>query len=198
MSREVRGAGGAGGIRERILDAAMAILHEDGIQGLSQVQVARRAEVRQSHLTYYFPRRHDLVEAVAARFIDGVLRVFDRAAGRQPEGDPGDALRRMAKAIGDEGHMRMLTGVIVEADADPELRAMLVRLTRSMQGMLAARLGGDGAMERARLVLASLWGIGLHDFVMRPKRAAPLTAAFLAAVAGTTPAPRRGGRTRAS
>src|SRR5678815_5766477 len=42
----------AGGIRERILGAAMSILHEGGIQALSQIQVARRADVRQSHLTY--------------------------------------------------------------------------------------------------------------------------------------------------
>ena len=198
MSRSAHAAAdvAAGGIRARILDAAMAILHEDGIQGLSQVQVARRAKVRQSHLTYYFPKRHDLVEAVSARFVDGIVRGFGTAAGDSSKGDPGEALRRMARTIADEGHMRMFTGVIVEADGDPELRAMLVRLARSLQATLADRLGGDDAMERARLVLASLWGIGLHDFVMRPKRGSPLIASFLTAIAGATAAPRRGARKR--
>src|SRR6266542_315622 len=110
----------AGGIRERLLNAAVAILREGGIQGLSQVQVARRARVRQSHLTYYFPRRRDLVEAVAVRFIDGVVGGLAAAAGTAAM-SPGTMLQRVADAIADQAHMRMFIGVIVESDSDPEL-----------------------------------------------------------------------------
>ncbi len=73
MSRAAQPPTAAGGVRDRILAAALALLRETGIQGLSQVQVARRARVRQSHLTYYFPRRHDLLAAVAVRFVDGMV-----------------------------------------------------------------------------------------------------------------------------
>jgi AcrR family transcriptional regulator len=182
MSPEAKAASddAAGGVRERILDAAMTALREAGIQGLSQVQVARRAKVRQSHLTYYFPRRHDLIEAVAQRFIDGLDRhIVAMAAGTAP-GDLGALLQRLAAAIADHGHMRMFTGVIVEADGDPELRASLVRVTRRLQAALAERLGGEDAMERAGLLLASLWGLGLYDFVIRPERRSASMASLLA------------------
>lgn len=163
-----------GDVRERILDAAMAILHEEGIQGLSQVQVSRRAKVRQSHLTYYFPKRHDLTEAVAQRFLDGMLHDIEQATAGAAAGGVEAMLRRMAAAILDRGHMRMFTAVVVEADGDPELRAMLARLTRRLQAMLAERLGGGKggirAMERAERVLAAMWGMGLYDFIMRPAR----------------------------
>jgi len=177
----------AGGIRERILDAAMAILREDGIQALSQVQVARRAEVRQSHLTYYFPKRRDLIDAVATRFIDGIAGGLGDLAGQSESSTPGAVLERIAAAIAEPGHMRMFAGVIVAADADPELRGMVARVTRRMQSTVAELLGGDDAMERARLVLASMWGLGLYDFVVRPKRGSASTSSFLADMAGAAP-----------
>ena len=51
-------------VPERILDAALAILAESGLRNLTQVQVANRARVRQSHLTYYIPTRDDLLDAL--------------------------------------------------------------------------------------------------------------------------------------
>jgi AcrR family transcriptional regulator len=152
------------GVRDRILDAALAILHADGIQGLSQVQVARRAGVRQSHLTYYFPKRPDLLEAIALRFIDGVTGFGDAAMG---SGDVRAIVARLGAAIADEGHMRMFAGVIVEADGDPALRAILLREVARLESLLAALIGGDDAGARARQLLAVLWGHGLYGFVTR-------------------------------
>src|SRR5829696_5131295 len=91
---------------------------------------ARRAGVRQSHLTYYFPKRYDLVEAVAVRFIAGVEHGLREMAARAQGADPGELLRSMAHAIAETGHMRMFTGVVVAADGDPALRAIIVRQTR--------------------------------------------------------------------
>ena len=174
------------GIRERILAAALTVLQEDGIQGLSQVQVARRAKVRQSHLTYYFAKRHDLIEAVAIRFLEGVAHGLDEA---RASGDASSLLQRLAAFIVEPRHMRMFTGVIVEADADPRVRAILVRVTLRLQSTLAAKLGGDDAAERASIILANLWGLGLYDFVLRPKRPGELTAAYIASI--TAPASAR-------
>lgn len=161
------------GVRERILSAALAILRESGIQGLSQVQVARRADVRQSHLTYYYPKRHDLVEAVTVRFIDGVVRALREMADCSPNGGPDATLQRVAEAIADPGHMRMFTGVIVEADGDPELRSVMIRETLRLQATLAELLGDECTTERAASVLASLWGEGLYAFVVRPGASRP-------------------------
>jgi AcrR family transcriptional regulator len=174
------------GIREEILMAGLAIMREEGIQALTQVQVARRANVRQSHVTYYFPKRQDLIAGVAGRCIEDIAHTGANAAAHAPEGDLGTSLRRVMSAIGDEGHMRMFIGLIVEADADPELRQLLVRLTREVQQSLATLIGGDHAMERAALVLASMWGLGMFDFVMRPKRRRTSLAAHLARIAGAS------------
>jgi AcrR family transcriptional regulator len=195
MPVDTRGDPGPdGGVRERILNAAMAILGDAGIQGLSQVQVARRADIRQSHLTYYFPRRHDLLDAVATRFTDGLLHDLQQVAGTA--GGPAATLRRIADAIVDPAHMRMFTGVIVEADGDPELRSIMVRQTQRLQLALATLLGGDDATDHAALVLATLWGVGLHEFVVRPARRStmmPTVLDWLAEKRKT--APKRRGRT---
>ena len=171
------------GIRERILAAAVAALQEDGVRGLSQVQVARRAKVRQSHLTYYFARRHDLIEAVATRFLDGIADAMNEAGSASAAtGDVAPLLERLASVIVDQRHMRMFTAIIVEADDDPEVRAILVRVTLRLQSMVAAALGGADAAERAELVMASLWGLGLYDFVLRTKRPGARVAAYIASI----------------
>ena len=180
-----------GGIRELILAAAMEALREDGVHGLSQVHIARRAKVRQSHLTYYFPKRHDLIEAMATRFVDGIAHGVDPAAAT---GSADDALRsllrHLAAVVVDRGHMRMFTAMIVEADGDPKVRAILVRVTLRLQSMLAARLGGDDPDQRAGTIIANLWGLGLYDFLLRPKRPGERVASYIAGVTNVT-APRK-------
>ncbi len=80
----------------------------------------------------------------------------------------------------DPGHMRMFTGVMVEADRDPPLRAIVSRETRRLEDVLAELLGGREAKARAGLVLASLWGLGLYELLVRPERGAAFRPALLA------------------
>lgn len=182
-----------GGIRERILAAAMTALQEDGIKGLSQVQIARRAKVRQSHLTYYFSKRQELIEAVANRFLEGLAHAFDEAVtGSAAAGGRPALLEHLSAVLVDRGHMRMFMAMILEADDDPKVRAILVRTTHGLQTMLADALGGDDAEERASIVLASLWGLGLYDFLMRPKQPPAHIASYISSMSGAS-----GRRTRA-
>lgn len=150
-----------GTVRERILEAALAILSEDGISELSQVQVARRAGVRQSHLTYYFPKRHDLIEAVTRQVV-GAFASGVHQAVMESEGDVVPMLQRLAEAVTQREHMRMFVGAIVEADRDPAVQAVLLRGTEQLQAALADALGGQQALEQARLILTTLWGFGLY------------------------------------
>ena len=62
-------------IRERLLMAAVALVREQGLPKLTQPRLAKAAGVSQSHLTYYFPTRADLLHAV-----------LERAAERQRAG----------------------------------------------------------------------------------------------------------------
>jgi len=172
----------AGSVRERLLDAAISILRESGLQSLTQVQVAERAGVRQSHLTYYFPTREDLLEELTARAVEEIAHGAGHTAagGGEREGvGHGALLERLAAAEAELGHMRMFLGLIVEADGDPAVRDMLVRGTQHMERAIAESLGGDDATERARVVLAALWGLGLYQFLVRPPPKSDPTRSYL-------------------
>jgi AcrR family transcriptional regulator len=179
------------GVPERILDAALSILGESGIRHLTQVHVADRAGVRQSHLTYYFPTRDDLLNAVTERAVDGIVSGFRRVTAGATKGRQRQLLEGLARSVADLAHMRMFVAMIVEADADPAVRRVMRRATERIEGALAEALGGDDARERARLVLAAIWGLGLYQFLMRAAPNASRTGAYLSWLVGASTGPKR-------
>jgi AcrR family transcriptional regulator len=155
-------------VRQRILDAAVALLQQGGIRHLTQVRVAARARVRQSHVTYYFPTRHHLVEATTTRFVDTLTAGLARLVA-DPSGEGvTDALRHLARAIGEDAHMRMFLGLIVATDDDTDLRAILTAGTHRLEAALAGLLGDGRRLDRARALLAAMWGVGLYRHAVRP------------------------------
>jgi AcrR family transcriptional regulator len=66
--------------RIRILTAAMETLHAEGFAAMTQQAVALRAGVRQSHVTYYFPTRNDLLRETAQFGIECMLTPITDAA----------------------------------------------------------------------------------------------------------------------
>jgi AcrR family transcriptional regulator len=177
------------GVRQRILNAALAILAESGLRNLTQVGVANRARVRQSHLTYYFPTRDDLLEAVTARAVDGIATGFRRVATDATKGGRRQLLERLAESVADVAHMRMFVAMIVEADADPAVRQVMRRATDKIEAALAESLGGNASRERARLILAAIWGLGLYQFLMRPASNTSPTRAYLSWLAAASAGP---------
>ena len=167
-------------VRTRILDAGFAVLSELGIRQVTQTRVAVRAGVRQSHLTYYFPTRDELLEAITMGLVDRLAAGVGRAVGGRPASRPALPLARLLEAVVDAGHMRALIGMIVEADGDPRVRRIVVRGTARMVASLAGALGGDDAEEQARLVLATMWGLGLYRFAVRPPADSDPTRTYLA------------------
>ena len=178
------------GVPERILDAALSILGESGIRKLTQVHVAHRAGVRQSHLTYYFPTRDDLLNAVTERAVDGIVSGFRRATAGATKGRQRQLLEGLARSVADLAHMRMFVAMIVEADADRAVRRVMRRATERIEEALAEALGGDDPRGRARLVLAAIWGLGLYQFLMRPAPNASRTRAYLSWLVGASAGPK--------
>lgn len=160
------------GVRDRIVEAALAVMRESGVRSLTQVQVARRAGVRQSHLTYYFPTRDALLEAVTQAGVDGIAGALGELVAQEEGGGERELLERLAAAVSDLEHMRMFVAMAVAADGDASVRAVMRRATHRMEAVLAGALGGPAAKARARVVLATVWGLGLYRFVMRPRRSA--------------------------
>lgn len=170
-------------VPERILEAAIGVLRESGLRDLKQVRVAEAAGVRQSHLTYYFPRREHLIEAVAERVVEGIGAGVRQALSTRGPADPMPALDRFASLVADLGHMRMFLAMVLEADGDPGLRRIMAEGTHHMERTLADILGGADAAERARTVLAAAWGLGLYAFLMHPAPGADPTHALLQCLA---------------
>lgn len=166
-------------VRERILDAALRVLAESGVHTLVQPKVAKEAGVPQGHLTYYFPKRMDLLEAVAARFVErmreeapslldfaGEARARLDAAGRKR------AMGFVAKLAKDRARTRTILGLLAAADEDPALRKQVAAHAKTVRGLVAKLVDRDADDPEVDLALATLWGIGLMHLVFEGRSSA--------------------------
>jgi AcrR family transcriptional regulator len=114
----------ASDVRQRILDAALALLAEHGFTEVSQPKVARAAGVRQSHLTYYFPTRGDLLKAVAVYSIESMLASL--AAGASAGKLTPELFAQFAgEMLADKRRARVMLGLVVSSDEDREIKQFL-------------------------------------------------------------------------
>jgi len=70
--------------REQIVEAAVAIITEQGLQNLSLSEIEQRAGMSRGQLTYYFPTKEDILLAV----FDRLLQLMYERIG-EPAGQPG-------------------------------------------------------------------------------------------------------------
>src|SRR5438067_6233730 len=90
-----------GAIRhEQIVEAAVSVITEQGLQNLSLSEIEKRAGMSRGQLTYYFPTKEEILLAV----FDRLLRLMYQRLGRpgeKPGGDPA------AKCPGAEGEWQV-------------------------------------------------------------------------------------------
>ena len=76
-----------GGIRrEQIVEAAIAVIAERGIQHLSLSEIEKRADMSRGQLTYYFPAKEDILLAVFDRVIELMYQRIGTPSGEQEAG----------------------------------------------------------------------------------------------------------------
>ncbi|MFI9155206.1 TetR/AcrR family transcriptional regulator [Streptomyces sp. NPDC053367] len=63
--------------RERILDAALDLIAEEGVAGVSHRKIAGRAGVPLGSMTYHFSGIDDLLREAFGRFVEHFVAVFD-------------------------------------------------------------------------------------------------------------------------
>jgi AcrR family transcriptional regulator len=71
---------------EEALDAAVAIMEEAGVGGLSMSEIARRLGMRQPSLYKYFPSLHAVYDALFARGVAGCGAAVQAAVAQGPRG----------------------------------------------------------------------------------------------------------------
>ncbi|CAM5639994.1 HTH-type transcriptional regulator BetI [Streptomyces fumanus] len=63
--------------RDRILDAALDLIAEEGVAGVSHRKIASRAGVPLGSMTYHFDGMDEVLRAAFRRFTDHIVAVFD-------------------------------------------------------------------------------------------------------------------------
>lgn len=81
-----------------IIDAAWALMGREGVAAMSVREVARSVGIRQQSLTYYFPTKHALLDALFADGFADLRRRFDQLP---PVGDPTQGVIDVAVAFVD-------------------------------------------------------------------------------------------------
>ena len=168
-------------MRERILDAAVQLLRTSGVKSLTQPQVAKAAGVLQSHLTYYFPKRTDLLLAVAhhsAAERGQELQGFF-ASQLAPGGGETPALDFVRTMIKDLPRSRMVLGLVIEADEDPALKAVMAEQVGLLRGLVALGIRRQLDDPAVDVVLAALWGLGIQHLVLGDQRGEAYTDAII-------------------
>ena len=147
-------------VRESILDAGVALLKEKGIAALTQPQVARAAGIKQSHLTYYYPTRADLLLAIAEHSIAATLERFAEGLAEHPA--PATIASQIAQVMIDGVPPRLIIGLIVAADAEPEIRTALRGFIAHIRARLQQLLAAAGvAADSETTLLAHATFVGL-------------------------------------
>lgn len=168
-------------LRQKILETALDIVESQGIKALTQPRLAKALGLRQSHLTYYFPRKADLVVALLGSSHERARRKISARGG--PESFV--ALLQMIEAlIFDRNRMRFFLGIIYEASEDPELRDVLAAHARGLAELVAPHFGRATDDPEVLAFIDLLRGLGLRmllepDSSIEPRRALEQAAARL-------------------
>lgn len=121
--------------RERVIDAAQALIASDGL-ALPVREIARRAGVGAGTVHRHFPTKQALLAAIV---IDRVEKVIDEARALADAEDPGDALLRTLRRMLDEGtESAALKAALAGTDFD--LRTAAPNVARELRDALTTLL----------------------------------------------------------
>jgi AcrR family transcriptional regulator len=155
--------------RQDIINASLAVLRESGYSGFTQPRVAAKVGLRQSHLTYYFPTRVDLLAGVARVAIDRQLAAVDGVLGAS-------SVRGAAKAIADvvvrHENTRVIMALVQAADQEPALRELFRELADGIilrAGKLLGNLNIESTDEHCYLLHAMAVGMAVVDLATARK-----------------------------
>jgi AcrR family transcriptional regulator len=151
------------GTRERILNAAIQIATKTGIKALTQPRVAKEAGVTQSLLTYYFPRKADLLTAV--------LEASHQDGQHARPANTREALRFLEALMFDANRMRFFLGAVVEAGEATELRKVLAEHATALTRQIAGIFGRPVDDPAVAAFVDRLRGLGIR-LLLEPKRRA--------------------------
>ncbi|NJQ02013.1 TetR/AcrR family transcriptional regulator [Streptomyces zingiberis] len=173
--------------RERVLDATLEVLVEDGVAGITHRKVAARADVPLGSVTYHFAGLSGLRTGAFARYVEQrsaeYEALFAEVTSREDLIDVlvelvrGGPSRHRSAVLGFELHLAALR--------DPTLRALTQEWTRSSRAVLARFTGAETA---ARLD-ALLEGMIMHALLSTEREPREETRAAIMQILGPATGP---------
>ena len=149
--------------RQLILDQALAIAMEDGLQSVTQTGVAQAVGIRQSLLTYYFPRKSDLLVALLESSHQDAVKPRTRSGGLSDNSEnPAAGLALVEKLFLDTKKMSFFLGFVGQAMDDIELKKILSQHMAVFEKELAKQLGRQAGDEAVQSFLDHLRGACLR------------------------------------
>ncbi len=190
-------------IRETIIEAALKLLRKHGFAALSQPRIAAEAGVRQSHLTYYFPSRADMLLAVADRSCEVLIAPLHERA-RRGELSVDEVADGLCDAISDRGVSRIFHALISASDEDASLKRQMRKFqseaVQDLQGLFSGAglsvSAGDALVIHAMLCGASSMDLGICSPASRRDARAVLRRVIDLVRAEASPSGRRSSRAR--
>lgn len=148
--------------RQVILEAALEIAGSNGIKELTQTNVAAAAGVRQSHLTYYFPLKVDLLTAV----LEASHRDHYAKTGKKSKQDanllgPDRAIKLVEEIFLDRNKMIFFLGVLAESINEKDLKDALKSHMDGFRNEVALLFGKDQEDASVQSFLDHMRGICL-------------------------------------
>jgi len=162
--------------------AAVALVREQGLPKLTQPRLAKAAGVSQSHLTYYFPTRTDLLHAVLERAAQ-LQRAGVQATIAAADKGRAALVRQLAEQLSRPENTRVLVSFVLAADTDPAARALFEGLVVGMRATIAdmlEKVGITPSPENVAMVHAVGTGLAILELALGGSAATqPSTAATM-------------------
>ncbi|TDD10837.1 TetR/AcrR family transcriptional regulator [Nonomuraea diastatica] len=160
--------------REQLVAAGIAVLRDDGWQGVTTRAVAQRAGTNPGLIHYHFGGLAGLHTAIfrqATELILGPL-VTELTEAADERAALATVRRLLPQATGDDHTTRLAAELIAGATRDPALGVVLRDELRQARALVAARLSGarpgwgpDRLDGVATLVVAAIDGLMLHYMI---------------------------------
>ncbi len=153
-------------LKTRIVRSATGILRKSGLKRMAQAEVAKKANIRQSHLTYYFPTRSDLVIEVARNALGPLRETLGSFVSPKIQHALDTKIQKVVASIcNDVGRNRALLGLMVESDEDPKLKEEILSVVRDQISLVALFLEKPKDDPQVHLVNAALIGTGFLRYL---------------------------------
>ncbi|MFD5412144.1 TetR/AcrR family transcriptional regulator [Streptomyces nojiriensis] len=147
--------------RQRIVDAALRVVGERGIAGLTHRSAAAEADVPLGSTTYHFKTLDDLLVAALRQANEGFAQAVARSAAlADPDADLAGALARLLGEFlaGDRGRVELEYELYLAALRRPALRPVAAQWCEAVSAALVPRTDP----VTARALVAAMDGIGLQ------------------------------------